>query len=134
MEQTPHLGEEPHVRHSVGLVHYHRLNLVEPHPTPFDQICKSSRAGDENVHSPVQLPALLLVGDPAVNGADPALSCLGQRRKVVADLLGELAVGARTSARGRPGLALGTVAMIGIPKARVLPEPVGRGHRRHPAG
>ena len=34
-------------------------------------------------------------------------------------------VGARTRARGRRGSARSTVATSGMPKARVLPEPVG---------
>ena len=64
--------------------------------------------------------------DAAVDGGDATARRAGQRGELVADLGGQLAGGDQHEGRGAGGARpCSTRATSGMPKARVLPEPVG---------
>ena len=116
-------GPEAHVEHPVGLVEDEDLNRVEREGAPGEQVLEPPGGRDEHVRAG-GVPRLLDEADAAVDGRDPERACVGDLPDVLDDLGRELAGGCEDERR-RPR-AVGLVrSTIGIPKASVLPDPVG---------
>ena len=126
VEQALHRGQEAHVGHAVGLVDHDQVDLVELDVAALDEVLEATGAGDEHVDALAQGLALGAVADAAVDGDGAATAGGQQRLQLLVDLLGQLA--GRGRGRGHAGLRgrpLPTRVASGMPKARVLPEPVG---------
>ena len=90
VEQAADFGKESHVGHAVGFVDDDDFDRVERECALLDEIGEPARARDEHVDAAVELAALRLVADAAVDDADPARDRSGQRFELTTDLGGEL--------------------------------------------
>ena len=124
-EDAPDRGEKAHVGHAVGLVDDDEIDVIERHQTRLDQILEPAGACHDEFGAGVERLALRAVADPAVHGDDIVEATANERPQLAGDLLGQLAVGARTRAVGRRRCAGRNRATSGRPKASVLPDPVG---------
>ena len=91
-----------------------------------DEVLEPAGTGDEDVDAATHCTTLRLVADTAVDREDGAVADVAERRELTLDLRGELA--GRARGRGRAGAwasARPTRSTSGMPKAMVLPEPVG---------
>ena len=86
-----HGREEPHVRHSVGLVDHDVVDVVERQRTHRDQVLEPAGAGNDEVDAGVERLALRAVPDAAVQRDHPASAVAGEGCDGVGDLLGQLA-------------------------------------------
>ncbi len=137
----PHLGQEPHVGHLIGLVDGHHRHPVELDGAALDEVDEAPRGGDDDPGATRQAVDLLLHRRSAVYGHDGEAANRRQRRQDLGHLVGQLAGGDQHQpGRPRPvgrfqhldhgqaegeGLA-GTGAR---PAAHVAPgEDVGDGH------
>ena len=125
VQQAAHRGEEPHVRHAVRLVEHDGGDVIEPDVAPLDEILESTRAGHHDVDPLVQGPHLVAVPRAAEDGHDPLAVMAQEVAQDVVDLRGQLP-GRHQHQRPRaPRPRSAVLTARGIPKASVLPEPVG---------
>ena len=135
VEQALDGGEEPHVGHAVGLVDDDDAHLGEADAAAADEVLEAAGAGDEHVDPAADRLGLGAVADTAVHGGDGAVSRLGEGRQLVLDLVGQLTGRGQDQGGGVAGTPPSRVlTSVGMPKAMVLPEPVGaRPQRSRPA-
>ena len=62
---------EAHVEHLVGFVHNDGADVVEMHHAPMNQVDKSARRGDDDMHAVAERANLALDARPAVYGEHP---------------------------------------------------------------
>ena len=115
---------EAHVEHAVDLVEDEHRDVVEPHQAAREEVLEPAGRGDDDVAARSR-PALADDADAADDGGD---ADAGARRPMawisLATWAASSRVGVRTSAAApRPSVAIRSTS--GMPKARVLPEPVG---------
>ena len=91
----------------------------------LDEVVEAAGAGDEDVDALAQRLDLEAVAGAAVDGGDPQLADAAEPLELAGTWAASSRVGTSTSARGRLDVARSTRSTIGMPKARVLPEPVG---------
>ena len=112
VDQSAHLGEEPHVCHLVGLVEGEDLHRGEVQCLLVAQVLGAARSGHQDVHRPGQGTEVAFDVDSADDLDDALSDGFGQRTQSARDLLGELTgrdhdqpprtVGRRSTA-GKPG-------------------------------
>ena len=78
VEQPPHVGEEAHVGHAVGLVDDHDLHGIQADAAPLDEVPEPSRTGHGHVHAPGQGLQLGAVAHASVERVDPQVPGRGQ--------------------------------------------------------
>ena len=117
-------GLEAHVEHAVGLVEDQHLDVAQADVPALDEVLEAAGRRDDDVRLRGDA-RLLLDADAAVDGADAEGAGVGQRLDSSSTIwLASSRVGARTSAAGRRSVA-STRSTTGMPKASVLPDPVG---------
>ena len=89
VEQTSNLGQEPHVSHAIGFVDHDDLNVAEVEGILAQEVGQSTRTCDEHVDTPVELAALAVVADAAVDRTDAQPARRGERLEFAADLRGQ---------------------------------------------
>jgi hypothetical protein len=110
------LGGEAHVRHPVGLVEHHDLDLGEIGVAALAEIDQPAGRGHDDVGPGRQAPALDVHAGPAVANRKAQLEGFGERQEHVADLAGELSGGDEDQAPGwscwsRPAVGVGRQAL-----------------------
>ena len=120
------LGQEAHVGHAVGLVDDDELDGVELDVAPVDEVHQAAGAGDGDVDAAAQRVELLAEAVAAVERLDAA----SRGDRPAGPARRGPARPAHGWARARGPWAGGarpwpTRATMGMPKAMVLPEPVG---------
>jgi len=104
---APHLGNEPHVEHAVGLVDDQHLDLVEIDIPTVAEIQQSPRGGHQNVAvALMQVLALAIVIHAADQGVDLQVGVLAQRLGVLGDLHHQFPGGGDHQGAGLAGEAL----------------------------
>ena len=124
------LGDDPadgrleaHVEHPVGLVEDEDADALQRDRAARDQVLEPARRGDDDVGAVGGLD-LGAEADAAVDGGDLQVARAGDRVELVDDLAGQLA--GRRQDQGGEALAPGSIrSTSGMPKASVLPDPVG---------
>ena len=104
IEEATHLGQESHVGHAVGFVHHHDLHLLEVERILAEEVGEASRTRDQYVDAAVEVTALGVVADTAVDRAHAQTAGRGERLELPTDLRGEL-TRRREDQRGRLALA-----------------------------
>ena len=118
VEQAAHLGQESHVGHAVGFVDHDDLDLLEVERVLAEQVGEATGARDEHVDAAVELPALRVVADTAVDRAHAAgarVAASGSSSRQICAVSSR--VGARISAVGWRLRARSMRAMSGTPNA-----------------
>ena len=64
-DDLPHVVDEAHVEHAVGLVEHEDRDLVEPDMALVEQVEQAPRRGDENVDAGLQRLHLVMLVDAA---------------------------------------------------------------------
>jgi hypothetical protein len=124
-KQTANGGKEPHVRHAVRLVEHDGRDVVQADVAALDEILEASRAGHHHIDALVQGAALVAVPGTSEDGDHPLAVATEERASTACTCEASSRVGTRMSALGRRGRDCFMLATIGMPKASVLPEPVG---------
>ena len=125
VQQAAHCREEPHVGHAICLVEHHGRDVVEPHVAALDQVLEASRAGHHDVDAVVEGAALVSVAGAAEDGHDPLAVMAQQSSDHVMYLRRQLVVRHEHQRPGPPRADRTELTASGIPKASVLPDPVG---------
>ena len=97
-ENPLNIGNEPHVEHAVSLVHHHDLDAGQEQLTTLKMVKQAARCGDQHVNAPVDQQVLLLKADAADQKGLGQLRMLGIGVKVLGNLGGKLARGAKHQA------------------------------------
>ena len=125
MSQHPlNLGHETLIGHAVGFVNVHYLDGAQIAFLGLDDVDESKGRGDDDLDALFQFVDLLVPGRPAIHGEHPPTTVFTDRRQHLGDWSAS-SRWERAQARGlRAALGRRSGASIGIPKAKVLPEPV----------
>jgi len=125
VQEAADLGQKAHVRHPVGLVHDDHLDLVEVHVSAVDQVSEPARAGHQDVHAAAQRSPLGLDAGLRRSRRRPGPLREAEPLELSAHLGRQLPGRYEDEARGLIEAARPRRVTSGIPKAMVLPEPVG---------
>ncbi len=104
-EHPPHVGQEAHVEHAVGLVEHQHLEIVEPRVVVLEMVEQASRGRHQDVDTAAEGALLRPGGDAAEDGRPGLRDMGGERRQVLGDLRRQLAGGSQhqgSRGAGRP--------------------------------
>ena len=91
VEKSADLWHEAHVSHTVGLVDYNNIDLVEANHVLINEVTETTRACNEDVDTATHCLALLLVTDTSIDGEDAKAACMCKRSEVGLNLCCEFA-------------------------------------------
>ena len=86
VEKSADLWHEAHVSHTVGLVDYNNIDLVEANHVLINEVTETTRACNEDVDTATHCLALLLVTDTSIDGEDAKAACMCKRSEVCLNL------------------------------------------------
>lgn len=121
VENAAHRGEEPHVGHAICFVDLHLVDLGQDEGASVDEVFEAAGTSDQDVNPSAKLLDLVAVANTTVDDTDPDVA--GEAGQLGGDLISELSGGCQRQALR--GCARSMVATMGIPNARVFPDPVG---------
>ena len=106
VEQAPHLGEEAHVGHAVGLVDDDDVDVVEAERAALEEVLEAAGGGDDDLDALAERLHLALHAGAAVDGEHLGLGAPAQGHELLLHLRGELTGGHEHEALGPAGRGL----------------------------
>ncbi len=91
VEKSADLWHEAHVSHTVGLIDYNNIYLVEANHVLINEVAETAWASNKDVNTATHCLALLLVTNTSINGEDAKAACMCKRREVCLNLCCEFA-------------------------------------------